>query len=93
MTRKHFIAIAYAMRVQKPQPFTGYTGNPTTDAIQEAIAYGEMTQWERCVMALVPALKSANSNFRESLFLVACGYTLRTDGAMYTINWDRGVIA
>lgn len=93
MTKRDYIKIAKAFRDSKPTQFTDYTGNATTDAVKEAINYGARAQWSADVIHTAIMLKEDNPNFVSDLFYVACGEVLRPDGAMYVMNWERGVIA
>jgi hypothetical protein len=92
MTKRDYIKIAKVLRDSKPMQFTAYTGNLTTDAMKESVNFGAHAQWAADVIHISEMLAEDNPNFIEDLFLAACGAILRPDGAMYLMNWERGVI-
>jgi hypothetical protein len=58
MSRKHFIALANALKAEKP----GDNWNPN-----------KRVQWELDVNAVANACAQANSRFNRARFLAACG--------------------
>lgn len=86
MTRRDFINVAYAIRVAYPQPVVG-------QELETEAYYWRVRQWETDTMAMVTILKREYARFNEDVFLVACGYRRRPDGAMYGINWQTGKVA
>src|SRR5580765_3542722 len=80
MTRKDFTLIAYALRNSKPHPADDDTG-------------WRYLQWGATVIEMMRQLETTNTRFDGDAFKVACGYTVRPDGAMWAINWETGRIA
>lgn len=93
MTKRDYIKIAKAFRDSKPTLFTAYTKDARADGLQEALNYGARAQWTADVIHVNDMLAADNPNFISDLFLAACGEIIRPDGAMYVMNWERGVIA
>jgi hypothetical protein len=58
MTRKHFTAIAHALRVERPDPIA-------TEAYQT---------WQRVVRTMADVCASTNGAFDRGRFYMACGY-------------------
>ena len=92
MTKRDYLTIAKALRDSKPVQFTAYTGIAATDSIKESINYGARAQWSADVIRISEMLAADNPLFVEDLFLTACGEVLRPDGAMYVMDWKRGVV-
>lgn len=59
MTRKHFQALADALRASKP-------GDPVESAFY--------IQWVTDVLAVASVCKAASPDFKPERFLAACGY-------------------
>lgn len=85
MTRKNYFVIAYAMRNSKPL-------SDGDDTLSRAIYTAQVLQWNEDIISLMRQLKRDNPRFNDDMFKVACGYTLRADGSMYPMNWERGKI-
>ena len=58
MTRKHFEAIAHALKVERP----------------DSIAKAERITWERIVRTMADVCASTNGAFDRGRFYAACGY-------------------
>jgi hypothetical protein len=93
MTKRDYIKIAKALRDAKPEQFTAFTGDALSDASQELRNYGQRMQWARDVHFICNMLDEDNPDFISDLFLTAAGDVIRPDGAMYVMDWDRGVVA
>ena len=59
MTKKHFEAVAHAMKLQRPNPETGCANR--------------LSQWRDDCTALAYAFREFNPRFDSARFLAACG--------------------
>ena len=76
MTRKHFAALAWKLRLAHPFNVDG------VDIASDWTA-GAVRQWDRDTLALADVCATFNGGFDRGRFLVAAGYTHRPDGSMY----------
>jgi hypothetical protein len=76
MSRKHFIALAWAARQS-----AGRILDETTIE-SDARCYRER-QWDLDTLALADVCAASNGSFDRGRFLIAAGYTHRPDGSMY----------
>jgi hypothetical protein len=81
MTRKHFAALAYALRSSAPQ--AGST--PATDLGSDWYA-GKERQWLHDALAIENACAASNGRFDHDRFGRASGRILRPDGSTYPLS-------
>ena len=79
MTKRDYFNVAYAMRNANPRE----SGRRD---IESESYYESMVQWELTVDTLVGTFRTY-ANFKADLFRAACGYTVRPDGSMWTVDW------
>lgn len=70
MTRKHYEAIARALRQSRPRPYHSHE---------------HRNQWNLDMLSVTKALRECNDNFQEALFKEACGGLTEHDVARQRI--------
>jgi hypothetical protein len=85
MTRKHFVALAWELRMEYPQPMPSGTGG---DLASDYYA-GRVVGWEQAVRATIRACADSNPGFDRDRFVRACGWQRRPDGSMYPMAAPR----
>ena len=81
MTRKHFAALAEALREQSPR-VRMERGEYAFDLASDEYAL-QTLQWERDVRAIASACAIANSGFQYERFYRAAGYSVDPAGRLY----------
>ena len=84
MHRKQFVALAWELRVEYPQPVLGSNSDLGSDFYA-----GRVVGWEQAVRAVIRACADANPMFDRERFVRACGWQRRPDGSMYPMPAPR----
>ena len=90
MTRKDYLVVAYSLRTSHPNELSDDDFPPLGSDEHFYEYFYIVRQWERDVMRIVTLFAREYANFNEDIFLVACGYRRRPDGAMYAFDWSKG---
>lgn len=81
MTKRDYFNVAYALRNSKPD-----MRDSATDAW-----YWADKQWQNTVDYFVGTFRTY-ANFKADLFRAACGYSVKPDGSMWTVDWSRNIV-
>jgi hypothetical protein len=68
MSRKHFRALADALKSGKPTESDGLTQS------EKAMHTGRVHQWRQMVESVATVCGQTNGEFKRSVFLEACGF-------------------
>jgi hypothetical protein len=82
MTRRHFIALAWAARQSALRIIDETT-------LESDARYLRQRQWDLDLLALANVCGESNGSFDRGRFLVAAGYTHRPDGSMFPMAAPR----